>query len=242
MPSAPHHSTYPAPPGRRRWRTLAATAVAAIALPIALAGPAQAAPRTITGVQLEWTLSAELQKAPPAGGSSYFSAGVSTGDQASYRVGSGNASVLHRLGATSSVPSWASRASFVTAGANQVVRLNGGTAVVQDDGSAVVSFSGAFSVNMYGGMVPFTVVDPEVIIEADGDGELVADLTGYSSSQADPTQKEPLPPASDVTVATFSGVTFNQNGVTAVTPHYDGVAVSTPGAVAQNRTVAGWGS
>ncbi|PWD50194.1 hypothetical protein C8046_05475 [Serinibacter arcticus] len=240
MPATPE---LPARRPRRRLLTSLVTAVALL-LPVLAAPAASAAPRTLTNVQLEWTGSAAVQKAPPVGGSNYLSAGVSNGEQADYRVGSGSALVLHRSAAGQvSVPTWSTRAATApVAGASQVARLNGGTAVIADDGSAVVTFTGSFSVNMYGGMVPFTIVDPQVTIAANGTGELVADLVGYASTMANPV-KVPLAPVADVTIATFSGVSLNPAGRTTITPRYEGERVTVPaGTTQQNRQVAGWGS
>lgn len=199
---------------------------------------------TLDGVVLEWTGSQEIQKAPPFGGSNYFSAGVSDGAESSYRSTDGDVRVLQVTAAGAETPAtWATRAAHVGSGGTQLIRLGGGRAEIEPDGSASVDWDGAFSVNFYGGMVPFTMTDPELTVDEHGTGVLTADLSGYASSQENPEQKEPLAPVLDVTVATFSGVTVDQHGTVSVTPDYAGVELEVPaGQVAQNRTVAGWGS
>lgn len=199
---------------------------------------------SLRGVALDWTGSEELQSAPPAGGSNYFSAGASSGDEASYRATQGDVAV-YQVAADGgrSVATYATRAAHVANGGRQLVRLTDGRARVALDGSATVRWTGAFSVNFYGGMLPFTLTDPELVVEADGDGRLVADLSGYKSSMANPMVKEPVAPAADVTVATFSGVEIDPGGKVTVEPHYPGIEVAVaPPAAAQDRTAPGWGA
>lgn len=198
----------------------------------------------LENVSLDWTGNGELQKAPPFGGSNYFSAGTSDGNEASYASVSGNVAVyqLSSLGIESAA-SWLTRAGHVSNGGKQLVRLYGGDATLAADGSATVEWDGAFSVNFYGGMVPFTFTDPRLTVGEDGMGALTADLSGYGSDQANPNEREPLAPVADVTVATFSGVEVDPEGAIAIVPHYAGVEASVPvGATPQNRVVTSWGA
>lgn len=194
-------------------------------------------------VELEWSGSAELQKAPPFGGSNYFSAGVSHGDQASFKGYEGNAFALQvAAGGAEAVSTWATRAGHVTNGGAQLVRLYRGIGTVAEDGSATVAWDGSFSVNFYGGLAPFTISDPALTVDADGEGVLSADLLGCASSMANPSQCTPLPMAHDVTVATFSGVEVDPAGELTVKPDYAGVEAEVPSGTPQNRSVAGWGA
>ncbi len=197
---------------------------------------------TYTGVALEWTGNAEMQGVPPFGGSNYFSAGISDGSAATYEAATDGVRILQRSAAGDVPATWDTRASH-TAGGSQVVRLTSGTAVVRPDGSARVQWPGSFSVNFYGGLVPFTLTDPTLTVGADGRGTLTADASGYAGDMANPSVKTPIAPVSDVVVSTFSGVTVDtRNGFT-VTPDYGGVEASIPtGQTPQNRTAAGWGS
>lgn len=199
---------------------------------------------SLSGVALEWTGSAELQKAPPVGGSNYFSAGTSAGDEASYRASQGDVRVLQVAGDGSRTPAtWATRAAHVASGTTQLIRLDGGEATVEPDGSATVSWDGAWSVNFYGGMVPFTLTDPELIVSADGTGSLRADLSGYASNQANPNDRTPLDPVADVTVAIFKQVAIDTTGAIQIEPDYAGVELEVPsGSTPQNRSNAGWGA
>lgn len=198
----------------------------------------------LENVSLDWTGSEELQKAPPFGGSNYFSAGASDGDEATYRSVAGNAAIFQvsSTGAEA-VATWATRAGHLQGGGAQLARLFGGEGRIEADGATTVAWDGAFSVNFYGGMVPFTLTDPELTVAADGSGTLAADLSGYASSQANPNEREPLAPVADVTVATFSGVEVDPAGTLTVAPDYTGVEVTVPVPyAAQNRTAVGWGA
>lgn len=198
----------------------------------------------LSGVRLDWSGSKELQSAPPTGGSNYFSAGASEGDEASYRASAGDVSV-YQLDASGrrSLATYASRGSHVTEGGSQLVELTGGKAELNADGSGEVDWTGAFSVNFYGGLVPFTVTDPELKVAADGTGTLVGDLSGYGSSQADPSTRSRLDPVEEVTIATFAGVELDPAGVVTVAPAYARVRVTVPaGQSAQDATGMGWGS
>jgi hypothetical protein len=197
----------------------------------------------LDGISLDWTGNAELQKAPPFGGSNYFSAGVSDGDEATYSARSGSVQIFQvSAGGDAAAATWTTRAGHVTGGGRQLVRLHDGHAQFAADGSATVAFNGAFTVNFYGGLNPFSLTNPQLTVAADGTGTLKADLSGYASSQANPNERTPLAPVSDVTVATFSGVEIDRDGKVTIDPDYAGVAVTVPaGTTPQNRTVADWG-
>lgn len=199
---------------------------------------------TLDGVVLEWSGSDELQVAPPFGGSNYLSAGVSDGDEATYRATDGDVAVVHRAADGTEVPAtWATRAAMVGGGVDQLVRLSDGRAELAADGSATVRWDGTFSVNFYGGLVPFWFTDPVLEVDADGTGTLRADLDGYGSSQADPNQRTPLDEVAGVRVASFEGVELDPAGAVVVTPAYDGVEVDLPAsATPQHRAGAGWGA
>ena len=199
----------------------------------------------LTGVTFEWSGSAEMQAKPPLGSSNYFSAGVSAGDQATYAAVQGDVSIVQVSGSGTGTPAtYATRARHVTTdGVTQVVRLADGAAHLGADGSATVAWDGAWSVNFYDGLVPFTLTDPELHVDADGNGALTADLSGYAASMSDPNQREPLPPVPGVTIATFSDVALDPTDEATITPDFAGVELTVPsGHAPQNRTVPGWGS
>lgn len=203
---------------------------------------------TYTGVALEWTGSAEMQHQPPNGGvANYFSAGVSDGTQGTYQAEAEGVVIVQKDGSGGeATATWDTRGQHVTDGGSavQTVRLTDGTATVQPDGSTTIEWPTSFSVNFYDGLVPFTITDPVLTVDAGGTGTLTADLSGYAGDIADPDKpKEAAEPASGVTMATFRNVVVDTENGFAIAPSYAGVEVSTPaGATAQNRTVSGWGA
>lgn len=197
----------------------------------------------LTGVTLDWAGSAELQKSPPFGGSNFLSAGVSDGSEATYRAAQGDVEVLHvDAGGRETRASWATRTAQVSGSVTQRVRLSEGRARLATDGSATVSWDGSWSVNFYGGLTPFTLTDPHLVVDDDGTGTMTVDLSGYASSQQNPNDRTPLPPVEDVVVATFNDVEINPTGTVTIDPDYADVEADLPdGQVAQVRTGA-WGA
>lgn len=204
------------------------------------AGPVEAGP--LHDASLEWLGNLEMQSAPPFGGSNYFSAGISGGNEASYRASEGNAAIYQRSAAgVETLATYATRAAHVAGGGRQVARLFGGEGELEADGSARIDWDAAFSVNFYGGLVPFTISDPELVVDGDGSGELTATLSGCASSIQNPNECTPLP-SQEVVVATFSGATVEPGEVLTMTPDYAGVEVTLPTGMTQNRSTAGWGA
>lgn len=199
---------------------------------------------SLDGVSLDWTGSPELQRKAPNQQPNYLSAGVSDGSESTYRANAPGARVLHVSATGQESPaSWAIRAAQTAGAVKQLVRLTDGHAEIEEDGSASVTWPGSFTVNFYGGLVPFTVSSPELTIDADGDGTLRGDLSGYGASQANPNDRHPIAPVAGVTIATFSGVEVDPEGKVAIEPDYQGVEVDPPaGFGLQDRTVAGWGA
>lgn len=230
-----------------------ASALAALGLVVAaLCGASSAAAAEpippggvdITSASLDWLGNEEIQSAPPFGGSNYLSAGISGGNEASYRASDGNVSIYQVSDSgQETVPTWASRAAYIGNGGDQLARVSAGSGHLNADGTGGIAWEGSFSVNFYGGLVPFTIADPEIYFGGDGTGFLSADLEGCSSSMSNPNECVPLAPASDAIIATFQGVTLEPAGTLTIQPDYAGVEVTTPeGTTPQNREVAGWGA
>ncbi|MCI2957496.1 fibronectin type III domain-containing protein [Agromyces atrinae] len=206
------------------------------------------APETAgTGVTLDWTGNSELQGLTPARTPNYFSAGSSDGTRATYQNTADNVIIVRRTAAGSEVAaSYDTRAFHATEGGSQTVRLSNGVADLDHRGVGTIEWDASWTVNFYGGFVPFTITDPTLTIAADGTGTLTADLSGYASSMDDPTTKVELDPVEDVVVSTFSSVALagaagNQN--LTVQPDFAGVEVEVSAEHApQLRTVSGWGS
>ncbi len=211
----------------------------------------KAAPAPIAGAVLEWTGSAEMQAnqpAAPAAGApkcSFFSAGISVpyaaGGQASYRASSGNVSI--RKG--TALASWATRCRGVTASGDvhQKVVVTGGTGTVDPTtGATTIQWSGSWAVNFYGGMIPFSITDPKLVVTPSGTGSITATLGGYAGELGSP-DVEPIPPVPGVVVASLSGVASGNLTGFVSTPRYAGVRYPAPDDQApQNRVNPGWGS
>jgi hypothetical protein len=202
------------------------------------------AAQELVGVHLDWTGSEELQRKTPNGAPNYFSAGVSDGSQSTYASAATGVRVMQVAAGGGEQPaSWATRDQHLTSGGTQLVRLVNGTGSIAPDGSATVTWAGSFSVNMYGGLLPFTVANPVLHVGADGRGSLTATLSGYSSSQLNPNERTPLAPATGVTIATFSDGRVDPASPYSIAPDYAGVEAQIPvGQTQQDRIGAGWGA
>lgn len=202
---------------------------------------------TYTGVSLDWAGSPEWQRQPPNGSvAHYLSAGTSDGTTATYSARTDAVTILQRAAdGSTATAGWDSRGAHVSAGgqASQIMRFTRGTATIEVDRSATITWPGSVSVNFYDGLVPFTMSDLTLHVTPAGVGTLVADLSGYHGDMADPNApKVPVTPVKDVVVATFSGVVVDPAGFT-LTPGYSGVTVDLGAAAgAQDRTSAGWGA
>lgn len=203
---------------------------------------------TYHGVMLEWTGSAEWQAKPPNGSTAnYFSAGVSDGTAATYAATQGGVSILQRAKNGADAPAtWDTRGAHIASGgtAAQVIHLDEGTAVIQPDSSAVITWPGAVSVNFYDGLVPFTMSDLTLNVDKTGTGTLTADLEGYAGDMANPdAEKKKVTPQQGVTIATFTNVVVDAKDGITIEPHYSRVSITTPqGATAQQKTGNGWGA
>ncbi len=202
------------------------------------------APQQLVGVHLDWTGSDELQRRTPNGAPNYFSAGVSDGSQATYAAASTGVRVLQVAAGGGEQPaSWATREQHLASGGKQLVRLVNGTGSIAPDGSATVTWTGSFSVNMYGGMVPFTIANPVLHVDPDGRGSLTATLSGYASSQSNPGERTPIAPVTGVTIATFSNGRIDPASPSTIAPDYAGVEVEIPvGQTEQAQGGDGWGA
>lgn len=195
---------------------------------------------SIAGATLVWTGSKELQKAPPFGGSSFFSAGVSDGQESTYAAAKGNVSIFQVDGQSQVPATWSTRAAHLGGSSTQTVVVADGAGRIAADGSATIEWDGSWSVNFYGGLVPFTLTDPVLTVDEQGKGTLKADLSGYGSTQEDPSVREPIASVEDVTVATFDDVAVDPDGFT-ITPDYDGVEVDVPVEFTPQKRSGEWG-
>jgi hypothetical protein len=89
-----------------------------------------------------------------------------------------------------------------TTGAEVV--LTGGTGTRAADGSVRIRWAGTFTVVFYGGLVYWWVADPELRLDANGNGALTGTLGGYGTDQQDMTRWVPLP-SKRAQLVTFTG-------------------------------------
>lgn len=206
--------------------------------------PPQSEARTLVGVELDWTGSDELQRLAPNRTPSFFSAGPSDGSEASYRASAPGVRIAQvAADGSERAATWETRGAHVTSGGKQLVRLTGGRGAIAADGTTTVEWTGAFSVNVYGGLVPFTVTAPRLTIDPSGRGTLTGELSGYGASQTNPGDRHPVPPVPGVVIATFSGAKVEPGGTVSIAPDYAGVSVDVPAdSAVQDRDDPGWGA
>lgn len=206
--------------------------------------PERSDAQTLVGVELDWTGSDELQRMAPNRTPSFFSAGPSDGSEAAYRASAPGVRIAQvSADGSERAATWATRGAHTSGGGHQLVRLTGGRGTIAVDGSTTIDWTGAFSVNVYGGLVPFTVTAPRLTIDPSGRGTLTGDLSGYGASQTNPNDRHPLTPVPGVVIARFSGAKVDPSGTVTIAPDYAGVSVDVPaGAAAQDRSTAGWGA
>jgi hypothetical protein len=248
---------------RRGARLLAAVTGAALvgSAMVGIGAPAAgAATGTVTDATFEWAVSDEANAASFNGQCNFWSAGQSDGTAGTYVATNGNATVVKLNAADQYVPisDYGSRCkdklgdpvNFLGGVAakrlGQKVRFTGGTGTLDPaTGATTIQWTGTFTVNFYGTLVPFWITNPRLVVDTGGAGTITASMGGYASDQANPDVKVPLPATSGVVIARFAGLdTRNTTGFSA-TPSYAGVPYDVDPATGQspqNRVNAGWGA
>lgn len=217
---------------------------------------------SITNAELRWGLNRETSSGAFAGGCNFLSAGAA-GDAGSAHVwGEGEGLYSAQQGAVGIVKATAAGgwepSSFATkcldtAGApvsvnsltsssqSQVV-ITGGTGSATTDGGVSIGWSGAFSVVFYGGMTYWTATDPQLTLDAAGNGQLTATAGGFGTSMEDMTKWVPIAPRT-IVLAELREVSIDEAGGFVQIPEYLGVTVADAGQTTQTSQNAGhWGS
>ncbi|SDU21518.1 HtaA domain-containing protein [Jiangella alkaliphila] len=181
-------------------------------------------PIEVTDATFEWGINLVSQYGSPAGGCSFFVAGIADGTEASYKVQDGDVYLLKRLadGRATAVTAENRCLPLVDDKINQRALFTGGTGELDAAGAGSIAWTGAFTIYSYGGMVPWYVKDPVLTVDGEGNGAITAEVGGFASSMEDPTVKEPLDPEQGVTVLELDGVAI-EDGVVTGTPVYQGV-------------------
>ncbi len=233
---------------------LAAVALFAACVPEAppsTTTPTSTAPstvRTVTDGTLTWTISQEANNGVFNGSVNYWNAGTQGATSAAgYVATHGDVTVQKKnaagnfvnIGSESSV-SWANRnrngagtavTAFNTAFLDQRIVLSGGEGTVNTaTGVSTVQWTGTFTLNFYGELVPFQVANPRLTVDAAGNGTLTATLSGVAKDMADPEAPGTVLPATQVTLANLPDVYGAANYSTTFTnpTGYLGTAVTTP--------------
>ena len=227
---------------------------------------------TISNATLRWGMNDEANSAAYYGGCNFLSAGKSGDsgkstvwtDGSLYSASSGNVRIQKPNTAGQwEAASWGSRC--LTRDGTQVTtqkRVDGrsvntesqvvvsdGEGVVAADGSTSIRWTGSWTVVFYGGMTYWSVSDPRLTLDADGNGQLTATASGYGADMDDSTKWNTL---SDTTVvlADLKKVDVDKaaedHGFTQK-PEYLGVAVNSTGGRNQQAAktadnAAYWGS
>lgn len=226
------------------------------------------------GVTLRWGMNDETNSAAYAGGCNFLSAGVAgnTGaskvwDQSFYKSSDGNVTIQKPdangdwvtaswdskcLTRDGDIVKMGKRADGRSINTESQVVFSGGTGTVKQDGSVTVSWKGSWTVAYYGGMTYWTITDPTLTLDANGEGSLTATASGYGADMNDASKWETLE-AKQIHVADFTGgnaVNVRQAATDrgfSATPDYLGVAVSASGdhgsqAAKDSANAAYWGS
>ncbi|GAA1546979.1 immunoglobulin domain-containing protein [Nocardioides humi] len=219
----------PSLPGRRpRWASAVTAGALVLGGMILTSSAAEAAPPTgeLDHVSFEWGLNNVHQGGSPAGGCNYFVAGYGDGTEASYATVDRDLRIVKRtadgeLKAVGFDNRCAQDGTDATIGQRMLFTDGEGTRA--EDGTTTVHWDGAITIYAYGGLVPWYVADPVLRLDSEGNGTIKVKVGGFSSSMADPNVKEPLEPTTDVTVATISGATFDDDGKATIDPVFAGV-------------------
>ncbi|RIJ70316.1 hypothetical protein D1871_19615 [Nakamurella silvestris] len=181
--------------------------------------------REIDHATFEWGANLVSQGGSPAGGCGFFVAGKSDGTDATYKTEEGAVHLFKRLynGAASQITQENRCLPVDGAYINQRILFSEGKGNYDPEtGAASIAWTGAATLNYYGGLVPFYIEDPVLTVDAAGKGAIVAKMGGFASSMDNPGTKVPLTPETNVHVADLTGVKV-VDGKIVVTPDYQGV-------------------
>jgi hypothetical protein len=215
----------------------------------------------VTNAQLRWGLNAESGGGAFAGGCNFLSAGragdiggsrVWTQNDGLYRAQDGRVRIEKPTAPGGwTAATWESKcldpsgsavsvASTSSTTGNQVV-IDGGTGE-RRGGALDIRWTGSFTVAYYGGMTYWSVTDPQLTLDASGNGRLVGEVSGYGTSMDDLSEWTPIAPR-DVVLAEIRAAGSTADRGFTVTPEYRGVATTGAGQVARSAAnEAFWGS
>lgn len=253
----------------RRGLATAIAAVLATGGVVALASTAQADPVSVTTVgeapitnaTFTWSLNDEQGGGAFNGSCNFLSAGKAGNTTSSrawtesdgfYKTVDGNVTIEKpNASDVYSQPTWATKcqtptggnvsAGSVTSLSKNRVKLSAGAGSYDPTtGAGAISWTGSFTSAFYGGLTYWSATNPRLVVDAAGNGSLTATLSGYGANPDDTTVWTTIP-NTPVTLATFTGVDIDADGIT-VTPEYAGKTVTVSSGTPQSTTGANWGS
>lgn len=216
----------------------------------------------ISNAQLRWGLNLEAGAGAFAGGCNFLSAGRA-GDAGSSRVWTeadglysatdGNVRIEKPTASGGwAVASFADKcldaagnvvtlSSLTSATGNQAV-IDGGTGRLIEGGGLEISWKGSFTVVFYGGMTYWSVSDPQLALDAGGNGQLTGTASGYGSSMEDASRWEPIADQR-IVLTELRGAGIRDQGGFTVVPEYLGVTAADAGQIPRTaENAAHWGA
>lgn len=214
--------------------------------------PGSTTPAPGTGAVFAWGLNRETGSGAFYGGCNFLSAGSGPDHGRSqlwtaqdYRTEDGNVRIVKETGNGRAAPTWANKCSDRTGqavSANRLgsytesqVEIHGGAVTRSPEGAVSVQWRGSFTVAFYGGLTFWTATDPQLTLDAQGNGRITATAGGFGASMEDSSKWQPLAPRT-VTLATLRSVdrsASDRNGGFEHTPEYLGVSYAVSGGGAE---------
>lgn len=234
------------------------TAGAAQADPVSVTTTGEA---PITNATFTWSLNNEQGGGAFNGSCNFLSAGKAGNTTSSrawteadgfYKTVDGNVTV-EKPDASDvySQPTWATKcqtptganvsAASVTSLSKNRVKISAGSGSYDPStGAGVINWTGSFTSAFYGGLTYWSATNPRLSVDAAGNGTLTATLSGYGANPDDTNVWTTIPNTA-VTLATFTGVDIDADGIT-VAPEYSGRTVTVGTGTPQTTSGANWGA
>ncbi|PJJ65490.1 LPXTG cell wall anchor domain-containing protein [Compostimonas suwonensis] len=180
----------------------------------------------LSGATVEFGFNNVHQGASPAGGCNYFVAGTVQGLGGDYQSVDGNVYVVKKTAeGGNEVVGVSTRCTPATEGSTSIDQrflFTEGTGYTSENGETSIQWTGAGTINAYGGLVSWYFENPLLVLDENGDGSITANVGGFGSSMDNPDVKIPLEPRQGVEIATVRGASIVDGALT-IDPVYKGV-------------------
>ncbi|MGO1959862.1 MAG: hypothetical protein ACTH1B_02345 [Yaniella sp.] len=201
----------------------------------------------VEDAQFRWEINVEANSGAFFGGCNFIMAGQAadvggakvwqSASEGNYRTSAGNVRVERPGDDGWFEPEWADRCKDHTGrsvgtnaqetGTQTHVVIDGGTGTYDlDANTAEIAWDGTFSVVFYGGMTYWWATDPVLEVNADGTGQITADLSGYGADMNDLSKWDQLDVYHDVPIANLSGVELDSDRGFVHKPDYEDVKIN----------------